>query len=395
MENDYIYLDHCATTPVHPLVLQAMLPYFDSIYGNASSIYHKAGRLAAQAIEQARLEVSQLIHASPKEIIFTSGATEAINQALLGIFNHYQKIGKHIITCETEHPAVLDTCSYLERLGAEVTLLPVNALGEIDLAQLDQAIRKDTIFICLMFANNETGVLHPIAQIGEIAKAHQVLFFCDATQAVGKIPVDVEQQHIDLLALSAHKCYGPKGVGALYIKRKRTPIQVGSLLHGGKQEHQLRAGTLNVPGVVGLGKAAALAQQSLTAENERLKQLRDNLERDLLQLPEITINGTTHSRLPHVTNICFKYVKSVELMAALPQLALSSGSACASGSREPSHVLLAMGLTAEDAHCSIRFSLGMSNTTTQLVKTVSYIHQAVEKIRQHSPLWQMHQAGII
>lgn len=394
-KQDLIYLDHCATTPVDPFVLQTMLPFFSSNYGNASSIYHKAGRKAAQAVEHAREHVAQLIHASPKEITFTSGATEAINQVLIGVYHHYKAIGKHIITCQTEHPAVIDTCHYLRKNGAEITMLPVNTLGHINLEQLKQSIKKDTVLICLMFANNETGLLHPVTAISAIAKAHNILFFCDATQAVGKVLIDVEQQHIDLLALSAHKFYGPKGVGALYIKRRRIPIQIGSLLHGGKQENNLRAGTLNVPGIVGLGAAAALAIKTAEIETKRLSDIRNYLEENLLSIPETFVNGDIMHRLPHVTNICFRYVKSVELMAAIPELALSSGSACASGSREPSHVLLAMGLQDEEAHSVIRFSLGTQNNQQQLTTAIQLIKAAVKKIRDNSPLWQMRQAGII
>jgi len=395
-QQETIYLDHCATTPVNPLVLHRMIPYFTEYYGNASSIYHRSGRKAAEAIELARNQVAGLLQASSKEIIFTSGATEAINQALIGVYNHYQKIGKHIITCQTEHPAVIDTCNYLQRQGAEITMLAVDHLGRINLEDLEKSIRKDTILICLMFANNETGVLHPIEEIGTIAQQHNILFFCDATQAVGTVPVHVDQQKIDLLALSAHKIYGPKGVGALYIRRRSKPIQVGSLLHGGKQENHLRAGTLNVTGIVGLGAAAELINNRQQKENTHLLKLRNYLEKTLLSsIPEIVINGTPHDRLPHVSNICFQYVKSSEIMAALPQIELSAGSACASGSREPSHVLLAMGLTPEEAHSSIRFSLGDQNTEQQMIHVAQQVIQAVHKIRETSPVWQMHQAGII
>jgi len=395
MGHDLIYLDHCATTPVNKEVVAAMLPYFDTYYGNTSSIYHQAGRKAAKSVEQARQQIADLVHASPKELIFTSGATEALNQAIIGIYNHYQSIGNHIITCQTEHPAVLDTCRYLSKQGAKVTYLPVNANGMIDLQELEQSITDQTVLICLMFANNETGLIHPIAEIGAIAHDHQILFCCDATQAAGKVPIDVESQHIDLLALSAHKFYGPKGVGALYMKRKRNPIQVGSFLHGGKQENHQRAGTLNVPGIVGMGAAALLAKANMDQESKRLAKLRDKLESYLLKLPETFRNGDMQERLSHVTNICFRYVKNVELMAAVPQLALSSGSACATGSREPSHVLTAMGLTEMDAHCSIRFSLGAQTTEQEINQTCKLIDQAVTKIRQQSPIWQMHLNGVI
>ncbi|MFC6098687.1 cysteine desulfurase family protein [Olivibacter domesticus] len=393
-DQSIIYLDHCATTPVDSMVLDTMLPYFKDYYGNASSIHHKLGRKAAEAIEIARNQVAKLLHASTKEIIFTSGATEAINQALSGIFLHYQQIGKHIITCETEHPAVLDTCNYLSRKGADIQKLPVDQKGNISLNDLQQAIRQDTILICFMFANNETGVIHPIDQIGEIAKEHNVLFFCDATQAVGKIPVNVKTQHIDVLALSAHKIYGPKGVGALFIKRRSAPIQIGSLLQGGKQENNLRAGTLNVPGIVGLGAAASLAMEMENQEISRVSKLRDYLENSLLQIPETFLNGDALNRLPHVSNICFQYVKSTEIMANLPQLALSAGSACASGSLEPSHVLTAMGLNKEKAESSIRFSLGYSTTEDQINQTIELIINAIGDIRNNSPLWQLHKAGV-
>ncbi|MEH6306509.1 cysteine desulfurase family protein [Olivibacter sp. CPCC 100613] len=392
---DFIYLDYCATTPVDPAVLQRMLPYFSEAYGNASSIYHKLGRKSAEAVDLAREQVARLLHASPKEIIFTSGATEAINQAIKGILYHYQRIGKHIITCSTEHPAVLDTCSFLSKQGAEITILKTDSLGRIVLDDLRQSIRPDTILICLMLANNETGVLHPIEEISAIAKKNNILFLCDATQAVGKIPINVVDQGIDILALSAHKIYGPKGVGALYIKRRNNPIQIGALLQGGKQENSLRAGTLNVPGIVGLGTAAELAIQAQKEEFEKLKLLRDYLETSLLTLPQTLLNGHRQHRLPHVANICFRYIKSAEIMTQLPQLALSAGAACASGSREPSHVLLAMGLRKEDAESSLRFSLGRFTTKEQIDHTIDLIRTTVNKLRAASPIWNMHEAGLL
>ncbi|QNL49080.1 cysteine desulfurase [Olivibacter sp. SDN3] len=395
MDDKFIYLDHCATTPIDEQVLAAMLPYFTTYYGNASSISHRIGRYAAEAVELARQYVARLIGASPKEITFTSGATESINQAIKGIFANYQQIGKHIITCVTEHPAVLDVCAYLRKEGANITFLPVDNLGHIDLQLLDKSIRNDTIMIILMAANNETGVIHPIAEIGAIAKKHKVLFLCDATQAIGKVPIDVNQQHIDILALSAHKFYGPKGAGALYIKRRATPIQIGSLLHGGRQENTQRAGTLNVPGIVGLGKASQIASASFNTGEENLSELRDLLEHHLLAIPETYVNGDRTERLAHVTNICFKYVKGNDIMNRLPQLALSSGSACASGLREPSPVLLAMGVSTTDAHCSIRFSLGKANTKEDIMLAVKLITETVNKLRDESPVWQMHVAGIL
>ncbi|WP_134089349.1 cysteine desulfurase family protein [Olivibacter sp. XZL3] len=395
LSHEFIYLDHCATTPVDPRVLQSMLPYFSELYGNASSVYHKLGRKSAEAVDRARSQVAKLINASSKEITFTSGATEAINQTLKGVFYHYQHIGKHIITCASEHPAVLDTCNFLNRAGADITKLATNHLGEISLDDLKQAIRPDTILICLMLANNETGVLHPIKQISKIAKEHNILFFCDATQAVGKIPVNVESDGIDLLALSAHKIYGPKGVGALYIKRRRAPIQVGALIQGGKQENNLRAGTLNVPGIVGLGEAAELAFQSQNEESKRLEQLRDCLEASLLTLPETFVNGNSGNRLPHVSNMCFRYIRGADIMTQLPQLALSAGAACASGSRAPSHVLLAMGLSKEDAESSLRFSLGRTTTKEQINYAVDLLRTAITKLRKDSPVWKMYESGLL
>lgn len=396
MDNKLIYLDHCATTPVDEQVLAAMLPYFTAYYGNASSINHRIGRQSAEAVELARQHIATLICASAKELTFTSGATESINQAVKGVFTNYQQIGKHIITCVTEHPAVLDVCTHLQQKeGASITFLPVDSFGHIDLEMLERSIRKDTIMIALMAANNETGVIHPIAEIGRIANKHNVLFLCDATQAIGKIAIDVQQQHIDILALSAHKFYGPKGAGALYIKRRANPIQIGSLLHGGRQENALRAGTLNVPGIVGLGKASQIAKDNLHTTPKQLAELRDFLEHHLLHIPETYVNGDRSTRLPHVTNICFKYVKGSELMNRSPQLALSSGSACASGLREPSPVLLAMGKSAEDAHSSIRFSLGKANSKNDIILAIALITDAVGKLREASPIWQMHLAGIL
>ncbi len=394
--SEFIYLDHCATTPIHPEVLDRMYPFFSETYGNASSIHHSMGRYANKSVEEAREKLAQLVTAQTKELTFTSGTTEAINQVLQGVFFHYQHIGKHMITCQTEHPAVLDTCQFLSRLGAKITYLPVDDQGNISLAQLEESIGNETILIAVMYANNETGVVHPIQEIATIAEKHGVLSFCDATQAVGKIPINLQQLPIDLLALSAHKFYGPKGIGALYIRRRTKPIQVGSLLHGGKQEHHLRAGTLNVPGIVGLGASAELASKHLQEESTRLQKLRDALEQTLLkEIPEAFINGYTATRLPHVSNICFPFVKSSELMAALPSLALSSGSACASGSREPSHVLSAMGLQNEVAECSVRISLGISNTSEQLDTAAHLIIKTVREKRSFSPLWQMHLNGIL
>ena len=390
-----IYLDNNATTPLDPQVLETMMPYLTTHFANASSITHRAGRVAAAAVEKAREQVAGLIGAAAKEITFTSGATEAINMAFKGVFEHYQTKGKHFITCYTEHKAVLDTFAYLERKGAMVTYLSVDANGILDLDLLKASIRPDTVLIALMHANNETGVIHPVEKIAEIAHKHDVLFFCDATQAVGKIPVDVGANGVDILCLSAHKLYGPKGVGALYIRRKNKRVQVGAMLHGGGQENKLRAGTLNVPGIVGLGSAAEIAKQSLGDEPIRLGKLHDTLETTLTKLPATFVNGRGAPRLPHVSNITFRHLKAAEIMVNVPDIALASGSACVSGTRDPSHVLMAMGLPEADAHAALRFSLGRFNTADDINTCITQITSAVEKLRASSPIWQLHEAGLI
>lgn len=395
MGQQFIYLDHCATTPLAPEVLQAMLPFLQGHYGNASSTAHKAGRIASEAVAVARDQVAKLINARAKEITFTSGATESINMAIKSIYENYRSIGNHIITCKTEHPAVLEVCKYLESKGAKITYLDVDKGGHIDLSQLESAIHERTVLIALMAANNETGVIHPVREIGIIAQRHGILFFCDATQAVGILDLDVAKDHIDLLSLSAHKFYGPKGVGALYIKRKSRPIQVHNLLHGGKQENGLRGGTLNVPAIVGMGMAADMARQSKQEEYARTKHLRDMLENALLQLELTSLNGDRALRLPHVSNICFHYMKGSEIMAQLPNLALSSGSACATGSLDPSHVLLAMGLSTDDAHASLRFSLGRYTTEEEIHLVVDAVQNALKQLREKSPVWQLYKAGLL
>ena len=390
-----IYLDNNATTPLDPQVLETMMPYLTTNFANASSITHRAGRVAAAAVEKAREQVAGLIGATTKEITFTSGATEAINMVLKGVFEHYQTKGRHFITCHTEHKAVLDTFAYLEKKGATVTYLPVDANGILDLDLLEASIRTDTVLIALMLANNETGVIHPVEKIATIAQKHDLLFFCDATQAVGKIPVDVGASGIDILCLSAHKLYGPKGVGALYIRRKSKRVQVGAMLHGGGQENKLRAGTLNVPGIVGLGTAPEIAKQSLGDESIRLGKLRDTLETALAKLPATFVNGLGTLRLPHVSSITFRHLKAAEIMVQAADIALASGSACVSGTRDPSHVLMAMGLPEADAHAALRFSLGRFNTAEEIDTCIAQITAAVEKLRTSSPIWQLHEAGII
>jgi len=385
-----IYLDNNATTPLDPRVLEAMMPFLTTRFANASSVTHRAGRVANAAVETARELVASLIGASSAEITFTSGATESINMALKGVFARYRLKGMHFITCQTEHKAVLDTFAYLEKQGAEVTYLPVSGEGVLDLSLLEAAIRQDTVLLALMHANNETGVLHPVEEIANIAKQHDVLFFCDATQAVGKVPVDVVKTGVDMLCLSAHKLYGPKGVGALYIRRRSKRIQTDALLHGGRQEGGLRAGTLNVPGIVGFGEAASLARKEMEAESVRLAKLRDELEAGLAQLPLTLVNGGSSPRLPHVTNLSFKHIRADQLMVEVPDIALSSGSACVSGTRDPSHVLKAMNLSDADAHASVRFSLGRFTTEEDVRICMAQVTAAVNNLRASSPIWQLH-----
>lgn len=390
-----IYFDNNATTPLDPEVLDAMMPYFTTHYANASSLTHRAGRAAAAAIDTAREQTAALIGAAPNEITFTSGATEAINMAIKGVFEHYQSKGKHIISCRTEHKAVLDTLAYLEKKGAEVTYLPVASDGTINLDALETAIRPDTVLVALMWANNETGVLHPIEDIAERVHNHDTLLFCDATQAAGKIAIDIGGTGPDLLCLSAHKLYGPKGIGALYIRRRSRRIQTGALLHGGGQENKLRAGTLNVPGIVGLGKAAEIAGQLLAEEAPRLAALRNTLETTLAKLPATAVNGQHAPRLPHVSNITFKHLRADQIMVNVPDIAMASGSACVSGTRDPSHVLMAMGLPVPDAHASLRFSLGRFNTEAEVHTAIGQLTAAVEQLRASSPIWQLHEAGLV
>lgn len=380
-----IYLDNNATTACDPRVVEAMLPYFSSSFGNAASRSHSFGWQAAEAVDFAREQVAALVGAEPKEIVFTSGATEADNLALKGVFEMYAGKGRHIITCHTEHRAVLDTCRHLEKLGAEISLLPVNESGTIDLAALENAIRPDTILVALMYANNETGTLMPVKEISRITRRHGVLFFSDATQAAGKIPVDVNDDGIDLLAMSAHKMYGPKGVGALYVRRKDPRVKLSAQLHGGGHERGMRSGTLNVPGIVGFGKAAEICQEEMGEEAGRLAVLRDQLEKGLLAMEGVSVNGSGTNRLPHVTNMAFRNAEGEGLMIGLQkEIAVSSGAACSSASMEPSHVLRAMGLSDELAHSSIRFSLGRYNREEEIDYAIGQVRETVEKMRELS-----------
>lgn len=395
MLNLPIYLDHNATTPCDPRVVEAMLPYFTQKFGNAASRNHQFGWEGEEAVDYAREQVAQLIGADPKEIIFTSGATESDNLAIKGVFDMYASKGNHIITVTTEHKAVLDTCKHLEKQGGEVTYLEVKPDGIIDLEQLEAAIKPNTILIAVMYANNETGTLQPVREISAIARKHGVLFFTDATQAVGKIPVDVKADGIDLMAMTAHKMYGPKGVGALYVRRKNPRVKVTAQMDGGGHERGMRSGTINVPGIVGFGKACELARLEMEQDAKRLSVLRDKLENALLNLEEAYVNGSREQRLPHVANISFKYVEGEGLMMGFNKdIALSSGSACTSASLEPSYVLKALGLGDDLAHSSLRFGLGRFTTEEQIDYTIEAVSRTVLKLREMSPLWEMYKEGI-
>ncbi|MBS1626678.1 MAG: IscS subfamily cysteine desulfurase [Bacteroidetes bacterium] len=390
-----IYLDNNATTPMDPRVLEAMIPYFTEHFGNAASRNHPFGWEAEEAVDYAREQVAKLISADPKEIIFTSGATEGDNLAIKGVFEMYASKGNHIITAVTEHKAVLDTCKHIEKAGGEVTYLSVKEDGLIDLKELEAAIKPTTILIAIMYANNEIGVIQPVKEISAIAKKHGVLFFTDATQAVGKIPVDVIKDGIDLLTFSGHKMYGPKGIGALYVRRKNPRVKVTAQMDGGGHERGMRSGTLNVPGIVGFGKACELCRLEMEEDTKRISQLRNKLENALLQLEEAYVNGNTEHRLPHVANISFKYVEGEGLMMGFNKnIALSSGSACTSASLEPSYVLKALGLGDDLAHSSLRFGLSRFTTEEQIDYTIKAISETVLKLREMSPLWEMYKEGI-
>jgi cysteine desulfurase len=376
-----VYMDYHATTPCDPRVLEAMLPYFSQQFGNAASQGHAFGWYAAEAVQIAREEIAALLKADPSEIVFTSGATESINLAIKGVFEMMAAKGKHIITVSTEHRAVLDTCSHLEKLGAEVTYLPVKSDGLIDPDLLQSSIRSDTILIAVMYANNETGVIQPIHLISRIARQHGILFFTDATQAMGKIPVNVIEDGIDLLACSAHKIYGPKGIGALYIRRKNPRVRLTAQMDGGGQERGFRSGTLNVPGIVGFGRAARLCQAEMEQHSKSIGRLRDKLERAILRTEGARLNGHPLNRLPTVTNISFAQGAGNQLLKnLLKAVALSSGSACSSASLEPSHVLKAMGLDDDAAYQAIRFSLGKYNTKEEVEFVIQRVRLTLEEI---------------
>jgi cysteine desulfurase len=377
-----IYLDYNATTPVDERVLATMLPYFTHKFGNAASNSHQYGWQAADAVKLAREQGASLINATPQEVYFTSGSTEGLNLALKGLAEAYKQKGNHLITCKTEHKAVLDVCQRLEKQGCEITYLSVDSNGGINLTELQAAIKPTTIGICLIYANNETGVLHSVAQIGQIATDRNIVFICDATQAVGKVPVDVIRDNIHVLVYSAHKLYGPKGVGAIYVSRKSPRVTLIPQIDGGGHENGLRSGTLNVPGIVGLGAAAALALEEREARSEeRIALLRNKLEKELLSIGGITVNGDTQNRLPNTLNICIEGIKSEQLITRVPQLAMATGSACTSALPQPSHVLLAMGLTEEQAYSSLRLSIGRYTTAEEIERTVELLSAAIEKLK--------------
>jgi len=376
-----VYLDYNATTPVDRRVLETMLPYFSEKFGNASSRTHSFGWIAEDAVETARQQVANLINCLDQEIVFTSGATEAINLALKGVWDNYQIKGKHIITAKTEHKAVLDTCSALEKKGAKITYLDVDREGIIDLDGLKKALNAQTIVVAIMYANNETGVLQPISEIANLVHANNSILFCDATQAVGKINIDVQDEHIDIMCLSAHKFYGPKGVGALFVRRKDPRVSLFPQIDGGGHERGLRSGTLNVTGIVGLGKAAAVAKLEMWENAAKISGLRTRLEQLLCELPDVFINGSTKNRLYTTTNICFQGMRSEELIKRIPNIAVALGSACTSAIAEPSHVLKAMGLSNEDSYSSIRFSLGKDTTESDIKETIEQFTEAVKEIR--------------
>jgi cysteine desulfurase len=390
-----IYFDNHATTQVDPRVLEAMMPYFTNKFGNAASRNHSFGWAGEEAVENARAQVANLIGATPKEIIFTSGATESDNLMIKGVAEMYREKGNHVITQAIEHKAVLDTCKRLEKEGFEVTYLPVQRDGRVDPEDVRKAITAKTILTTIMYANNEIGVINPIAEIGKIAKERGIFFAVDGVQAVGKVPVDVQKDNIDLLAISAHKIYGPKGVGALYVRRRNPRVQLAAIIDGGGHERGMRSGTLNVPGIVGLGAACEVAQKDMPEEAKRLRALRDKLKAGLeAKLDEVFVNGSMEHRLPNNLNMSFAYVEGESLLMGINDIAVSSGSACTSATLEPSYVLKALGVGEDLAHTSIRFGLGRFNTEEEVDYVTDKMVQVVSKLRELSPLYEMAKEGI-
>ena len=390
-----IYLDNNATTPTDPRVVEAMLPYFSTHFGNAASRNHPFGWAAENAVDTARQHIADLINVDSREVIFTSGATEVDNLALKGVYEMYARKGNHIITLKTEHKAVLDSCKKIEKMGGNVTYLDVNREGLVDLKELEAAITDKTILVSIMYANNETGLIQPMKEIGEICARKGVLFMSDATQAVGKIPVNPKELGIHLMAFTGHKMYGPKGIGCLYVSRKNPRVKVTAQVDGGGHERGMRSGTLNVPGIVGFGEAARLAKLEMADEAIRLSQLRDKLEKELMKIEEVYLNGSKEHRMPHVTNLSFKHVEGEGLMMTFNQnIGVSSGSACTSASLEPSYVLMALGLGDDLAHSSLRLSLGRFTTEEDIDAAVEQIGKGVHHMRDLSPIWEMYKEGI-
>lgn len=393
--NKPIYLDYSATTPCDPRVVERMMPFFSDTFGNSASRSHAYGWTAEAAVEEARSQVAQVIGAHPKEILWTSGSTEANNLAIKGVAQMYKQKGNHLITAVTEHKAVLDPMKYLETQGYEVTWLEVDGKGHVNLEELENAITDKTILVSLMAANNEVGTMHPIREIGAICKKKGTLFHTDATQQIGKAAIDVALDNVDLLSMSAHKMYGPKGVGALYVRRKNPRVRLTSQMDGGGHERGMRSGTLNVTGIVGMGEAARIYREEMGTENERLIKLRERLQdRILKELPDAVLNGDVDNRLPHMTNISFPYVEGESLLMGIKEVAVSSGSACTSASLEPSYVLKSLGLGDDLAHSSIRFSLGRFTTEEEVDFAADRLITEVKRLREMSPLWEMVQEGV-
>ena len=390
-----IYLDNHSTTPCDPRVVEVMLPYFTEKYGNSASRNHSFGWEAEEGVEHARKQIAQLIHADPKEIIFTSGATESDNLALKGIVEMYREKGDHIITSSTEHRAVIDTAKFLEKKGISVTFLPVDKLGRVNPDDVRNAITEKTILISVMLANNEIGTINPVSEIGKVAKEKGIIFHCDATQGVGKIPVNVQEMGIDLMSFSAHKIYGPKGIGALYVRRKGPRVRLEPMIHGGGHERGMRSGTLAVPLIVGFGKACELCEQEMPIESVRMAKMRDRLQEGIMgAMEEVYLNGHPTERLPGNLNVSFAYVEGEALLMGVKEIALSSGSACTSATLEPSYVLRALGVGSDLAHSSIRFGLGRFNTDEEIEYTIDRMIKAVNHLREMSPLYEMAKEGI-
>lgn len=390
-----IYLDNHSTTPCDPRVVEVMLPYFTEKFGNAASRNHSFGWEAEEGVEHARKQIAQLIHADPKEVIFTSGATEADNLALKGIVEMYREKGDHIITSSTEHRAVIDPAKYLEKKGVSVTFLPVDKTGRVSPDDVRNAITDKTILISIMLANNEIGTINPVREIGKVAKEKGIIFHCDATQGVGKIPVDVQEMGIDLMSFTSHKIYGPKGIGALYVRRKAPRVRLEPMIHGGGHERGMRSGTLAVPLIVGFGKACELCEQEMSTESIRMAKMRDRLQEGIMgAMEEVYLNGHPTERLPGNLNISFAYVEGEALLMGVKEIALSSGSACTSATLEPSYVLRALGVGSDLAHSSIRFGLGRFTTDEEIEYTIDRMIKAVNHLREMSPLYEMAKEGI-